>query len=117
MMNPNQPKQLSILKSEQVLEITWQDEHISRFPLHGLRKACPCVVCKGGHAQMSIPTDPAVFFEPKPNRSIEILSAIPMGTYAIQFHWSDGHNAGVYRWESLRNLCPCQNCKPQFYKK
>lgn len=114
-MNPNQPKSISILKAEGVLEILWQDDHLSRYPLHGLRKACPCAVCKGGHAHMHTPTNPAVFFEPKPLVPIEIISATPNGTYAIQFQWNDGHNSGLYRWELLRSLCPCKLCKPQFY--
>jgi len=109
-----QPKSITVHKTDSILEILWKDEHVSRFPLFGLRKACPCVVCKGGHAQMSIPADPKVFFE-KPTRIVHINQIVPMGNYAIQIHWSDGHNSGMYRWEVLREWCPCKECKPEFH--
>jgi DUF971 family protein len=32
---------------------------------------------------------------------------IPMGAYAILLVWEDGHDSGIYRWEYLRDLCPC----------
>ncbi len=108
------PKSITVLKSENTLEIIWKDEHVSRYPLHGLRKACPCVVCKGGHAHMSVPTNPAVFFE-KPTRITHIQNIAPIGNYAIQIQWSDGHNSGMYKWETLRELCPCKECQPEFY--
>ena len=25
-----------------------------------------------------------------------------IGTYAVQFAWSDGHSSGIYTWETLR---------------
>jgi DUF971 family protein len=28
------------------------------------------------------------------------------GNYALQLHWSDGHNSGIYSWEYLRELQP-----------
>ena len=113
-MVETQAKSITVHKTEQILEIIWKDEHVSRFPLHGLRKACPCVYCKGGHANMSTPTDPAVFFE-KPSRIWSITQLTPTGNYALQITWNDGHNSGHYRWEMLRSLCPCKECKPQFY--
>lgn len=109
-------KSITVLKSENTLEIIWKDEHVSRYPLHGLRKACPCVVCKGGHAHMSVPTNPTVFFE-KPTRITHIQNITPIGNYAIQIQWSDGHNSGMYKWETLRELCPCKECQPEFYAK
>ena len=31
----------------------------------------------------------------------------PVGRYALQFEWSDGHDSGIYTYEYLRELCPC----------
>ena len=28
-----------------------------------------------------------------------------MGNYALQFHFSDGHDSGIYSWEYLHELC------------
>lgn len=113
-MLETRPKSVTVHKGDKLFEIIWRDDHISKFPLHGLRKACPCVVCKGGHAEMGKPVDPSVFFE-KPERLINIQHIDQIGNYAIQITWSDGHNSGIYKWETLREMCPCEQCKPEFY--
>jgi DUF971 family protein len=28
-----------------------------------------------------------------------------VGNYAIRFTWNDGHEAGLYSWDYLRNVC------------
>jgi len=44
--------------------------------------------------------------------TIERLSVAPVGNYALQFGWSDGHDTGIYTFEYLRKLCPCPECLP-----
>jgi DUF971 family protein len=34
----------------------------------------------------------------------------PVGRYAIQIDWSDGHTTGIYPFDRLRSLCPCPLC-------
>jgi DUF971 family protein len=29
----------------------------------------------------------------------------------VRFEWSDGHNTGIYSYEYLRALCPCEACQ------
>ena len=36
---------------------------------------------------------------------------VPVGNYAIQPEWSDGHHTGLYTWTYLRGLCPCDECR------
>jgi len=36
----------------------------------------------------------------------------PVGRYALQFKWNDGHSSGIYSFEHLRNICPCEQCQP-----
>ena len=38
-------------------------------------------------------------------------SAQPVGRYALQFNWQDGHSAGIYSWEYLRRMCQCGECR------
>jgi DUF971 family protein len=38
-------------------------------------------------------------------RNVELV-----GQYALQFEWSDGHRTGIYSFERLRQLCPCEDC-------
>jgi hypothetical protein len=39
------------------------------------------------------------------------LSAEGVGKYAIKFHWNDSHDLGIYSWQFLRDVCPCEECK------
>ena len=36
----------------------------------------------------------------------------PVGRYALQFTWSDGHDTGIYSYALLRRLCQCDICQP-----
>lgn len=54
--------------------------------------------------------EPEAFYIENPPQ-IEITDIQQVGNHAIQITWSDGHNAGMYRWETLRFLDPA-NHKP-----
>ena len=34
----------------------------------------------------------------------------PVGNYALQFQFSDGHSTGIYTWSLLRQRCECSSC-------
>ena len=34
----------------------------------------------------------------------------PVGNYAISIAYSDGHGTGIYRYDFLREICPCEQC-------
>jgi DUF971 family protein len=97
-----QPVSIEVSNSDQVLEITWGDGHISKYPLFGLRKNCPCVMCRGGHDQMNRFDE--TLFDVEPTRRFEIKKLDPIGNHALQISWDDGHNSGMYRWELLRSF-------------
>ena len=98
------PSDIEISNRDQILEITWRDGKKSIYPLFGLRKNCPCVMCRGGHASMG-DFEPQAFFKENPGR-IEIRDLKQVGNHALQITWGDGHNSGMYRWETLRWLDP-----------
>ncbi len=104
------PKTIQISKSRRVVIIPWSDGHTSEYPFDGLRAACPCAECKGGHENMGTPPDPTVF-DLKPTQTYELLGADLVGSYAVQFLWLDGHKYGLYGWDYLRGLCPCEECR------
>jgi DUF971 family protein len=79
--------------------IRWSDGHAAVYPALYLRRACCCAVCVEGDAGDDV--DPGV----------HPLAIHAVGTYAIQFEWSDGHAAGVYPYDYLRGLCPCRECR------
>ncbi len=87
-------------------DITWNDGHFGSDPSWYLREKCPCAVCveefTGEHrvAPGSIPS------------TLERTGVAPVGNYALQFEWSDGHGTGIYTFDYLRKICPCPQCLP-----
>jgi DUF971 family protein len=43
--------------------------------------------------------------------ALKMLSAAPVGNYAIRIDWSDGHKTGIYSYEHFRRICPCDECQ------
>lgn len=103
------PRRITLSNEDQTLTIGWQDGHESVFPLDGLRRACPCAGCMGGHDRMGVLPDPEVFRLPSLMRWEEVRIE-PVGTYAIRIVWDDGHEAGIHTWQRLRAICPCDAC-------
>ena len=99
---------ITVDHENQRMEADWADGHHSIYPLDGLRRACPCVHCQGGHAQMGKPVDPNIFKE-APRQKWKITDVKVVGSYAIQIFWFDGHNSGIYKFERLRDMCPVEN--------
>lgn len=105
-----QPAKVRVDKSGGTgVEITWKDGHVSRWSFPWLRRACPCANCheereKEGRAPgLAKPKPPSLLpmFEAPPTP----VDVTPVGRYAIRFTWNDGHEAGLYSWDYLRNVC------------
>ena len=80
------------------LEITWGDGRESQYAVRTLRLACACATCVDewtGAARL----DPASVPE-----DVHPLRIEPVGRYAIQIYWSDGHDTGIYPFRRLRAL-------------
>lgn len=105
------PRRITVQTDEQALVIDWTDGHRTVFPLDGLRRACPCAGCMGGHEHMGTLPDPEIFRVPSLMRWNDVRVE-PVGTYAIRIRWDDGHDAGIYTWKRLRDMCPCDICAP-----
>lgn len=100
------PTGITLNKTEGYLEITWNDELVSQYPLSQLREACPCVECRGGHQNMGLEHAPDDLLQLTPSRSYAVTALNPVGNYAIQPTWDDGHATGIYTWEYLRLISP-----------
>ena len=109
------PAKVRVLLSEgKGLEIDWADGHKSAWSFAWLRDGCPCATCVDQRAQQGLKPG-----QPKP-KSSQLLpmytpppkpkSVHPVGRYAIQFNWLDGHSGGIYSWEYLRRVCQCPQC-------
>ena len=111
-MTRNRPASVTADRSRRQLQIEWQDGHVSHYSFAGLRAVCPCVECRGGHASMGRPADPRQVRAAQ-DESLNLENLSPVGNYALQLHWSDGHATGIYTWEYLRQACPCPVCLPE----
>lgn len=95
-------KPLSIKKTApDTITITWDDGGVMPFPITLLRDECPCAGCKGETILMH-QILPVV--QPKLPGHYDLTSITPVGSYAVQCLWGDGHNTGLYSWEYLRTL-------------
>jgi len=103
------PASITADRKQRILTVTWSDGHESVYSFAGLRAVCPCVECKGGHAHMGGPPDPRIVRDAVDD-SLDLQRIEQVGSYALQFHWSDGHSTGIYTWDMLRNACPCREC-------
>ncbi len=88
--------------------IRWSDEHQSVYPYDYLRKKCPCAACRDHPPEVKTEVDPLPIYGKGP---IKATGADPIGNYAIQLHWNDGHSSGIYTFAFLREICPCQGCQ------
>jgi len=95
------PKDLKLQIAEQKLTILWSDGKTSVYPLAKLRTLCPCATCRGEREQAS--SNPLKILKSDP-ASLRVTTARLVGHYAIQFDWSDGHNAGMFDFRFLRAL-------------
>ena len=100
------PVQITLNQKTDSLEIVWDDGLVSQYPLSQLREACPCVECRGGHDKMGMAFAPDDILSLKPSRSYKMTALDPVGNYALQPTWDDGHHTGIYTWQYLRKITP-----------
>ena len=100
------------------VDIVWADQHASHYDFTYLREQCPCAMCNdernkkaemkvhgGGTSGMALP-----LFKPRPTAR----AAKAVGNYALQIDFSDGHSTGIYSYDYLRTICPCEQCAREF---
>jgi DUF971 family protein len=92
------PNNIRALQGEQILEVTWSDDRIDRFRYPQLRAECPCASCRDEWTGERILKPDSI----KPDLNLAAMT--PIGTYAVQLTWNDGHSSGLYTWEYLRGL-------------
>lgn len=101
------PIRISASRSKEVVTIEWEDGLHCEYPFAGLRAACPCAECRGGHENMGGEGNPDMLLIPLTPRQSDQLEAIEqVGNYAVKLVWGDGHAFGIYTWDYLRQLCP-----------
>jgi DUF971 family protein len=105
------PAEVIVDRQERVLIITWRDGHRSVYSFDNLRRDCPCASCNDARSKRPDARNLLVLSGPvvMPG-DVRITDYRPVGWYALNFTWSDGHDTGIYTYESLRANCPCAGC-------
>ena len=90
------PKTLNNDGTRGILEIIWDDNIVQRLDNAYLRNLCRCAEC------VSIRRKPGGKISCQ--ESVKISEIHPVGNYAVQLAFSDGHNRGIFPWVYLRSL-------------
>jgi DUF971 family protein len=113
---PHAPLPTALKNDGEALVITWADGATHRLPWHILRKACPCATCRvrrgespgdaadSGNADGAGKPDPLPIIRPEEAGPVRAAAVRPVGNYAYQIEFTDGHNTGIYTLEYLRLL-------------
>lgn len=90
------PTAITLHQVSQVLEIAFDDGQTFNLPFEFLRVWSPSAEVRGhGSGQEVLQTG---------KRGIGISALEPVGNYALQPTFSDGHNTGLYSWDYLHTL-------------
>ena len=94
-MDPNtpQPTEIKLHQKSRVLEISFADGKTFQLPCEFLRVHSPSAEVRGhGAGQETLQVG---------KKDVEITHIEPVGSYAIQLMFSDGHDTGLYSWDIL----------------
>lgn len=86
------------------LRIEWSDAQVRQYTVRELRNACPCATCREKRSTPPPPRTELPILSMAEARPLQIASMKPVGNYAYNIAFSDGHNTGIYTLESLREL-------------
>ena len=90
-----QARSVNIVGDGRSLDIEWQSGEHDFLDARQLWRDCP-----SAHARRRRMDHPHL--EPNPN--LQIVSLTPIGLYAINIAFSDGHARGIYPWSLLRQF-------------
>jgi DUF971 family protein len=100
---PENLRPLSLKREGDGLKIEWSDGVATFAAWRHLRANCPCAGCI---EERSKPPDPFRVLTPQEAAAgpPAPVAMRPVGHYAYQITWNDGHDTGIYPLEVLRNL-------------
>ncbi len=96
MTDTPKPTEISLHKKSRILEITFADGEHFEFSCEFLRVHSPSAEVQGhgpGQGVLQLGKEDVV-----------INRIDPVGSYAIQPAFDDGHDTGIYSWETLYDL-------------
>ncbi len=90
------PTEITLHQASRRLDVAFSDGQQYQLPIEYLRVYSPSAEVRGhGPGQETLQTG---------KRLVGISEIVPVGNYAVQLHFSDGHNTGIYSWDYLKEL-------------
>ncbi len=87
------PQALTVHSQSRALEVTFSDGAHFRLPFELMRVYSPSAEVQGhGPGQEVLQTG---------KRDVQLDALDPVGNYAVQPRFSDGHESGIYSWDYL----------------
>jgi DUF971 family protein len=87
------PQDITVHGASRVLEVAFSDGASFRIPFELMRVYSPSAEVQGhGPGQETLQTG---------KREVGIVALEPVGNYAVQPTFSDGHDSGIYAWDYL----------------
>jgi DUF971 family protein len=104
-----QPTAITVHQQSRVLEVGFDDGSHFRIPFELMRVYSPSAEVQGhGPGQEVLQTG---------KRSVELTGLEPVGNYAVQPTFSDGHDTGIFSWDYLYRLGSQQDALWQQYER
>lgn len=92
-----EPTQI-VEETDSEISINWSNQTESKYNAAQLRKACPCAGC------INEWTGEKMIDADKVADDLSFTHITMVGRYALNFHFSDGHDTGIFSFEYLRKL-------------
>lgn len=87
------PQAMTVHGQSRVLEVSFSNAEVFRIPFELMRVYSPSAEVAGhGPGQETLQTG---------KRQVELVALEPVGNYAVQPVFSDGHDTGIYSWDYL----------------
>ena len=97
MSNEQRPTAINLHRKSRELELSYADGESYRLPCEYLRVYSPSAEVRGhGQGQEVLQTG---------KLNVGISDIKPVGHYALQLVFDDGHDTGLYAWDYLYDLC------------
>ena len=87
-----------IEESDSELTINWSDNSETHYQAAHLRRSCPCAMCINEWTGEKILSDESIA------EDVHFTHISIVGRYALNFHFSDGHETGIYSFAMLRRM-------------
>lgn len=95
------PTSITVHRQSRALELEFESGQKFSLPFELMRVYSPSAEVRGhGPGQEVLQTG---------KRNVELTALEPVGHYAVQPHFSDGHDTGIYNWEYLHWLAANQD--------